>query len=353
MTADLQPVLRLWERRLGAVAPWREPDEQPAGQPDEQVDRAAAEGAATSAVATSDAAADNPAVLGVMAFPLPGAGVGSGRPLSPPAAVAYNAHLPFPAASTIKVYILQALLERIAAGAAELNDEVVLGASDQVSGSGVLKSLTPGRSYTLLDLATLMIIVSDNTATNLLIDFVGVEEINESMRLNGWLDSTLSGKLQLASPPPGGKRSPSHTSPANLADYFGRLWLGELLPPELTTVAKEIYRKQQYGELGRYLDYDGYSVEIGDAQWRIASKSGSIRGVRNDAGVLESTTTDTKADEAGSEVRAGQRETLGAPRAPLVMAVMTSGCPDTRFHQDNLGARVLGAVARELFHRLG
>ncbi len=321
------------------MLPWREPEDQDA----RQVSIASAAG-----VSPGDSDT-NPAVLGVMAFALPPANAGSSAPLAATSAVTFNAQRPFPAASTIKVYVLQALLERVAAGTSSLSDEVVLSASDQVSGSGVLKALSCDRPYTVLDLATLMIIVSDNTATNLLIELVGVGEVNASMRRNGWLDSALSGKLQLSAQPPGTKRVPSRTTPADLADYFARLWLGELLPSELTEVAKTIYRQQQYGELGRFLDYDSYSAEVGEAPWRIASKSGSIRGVRNDAGVIEAVAV----PQPGGETAESRRGARDAPRTPLVLAIMTSGCPDERFHQDNLGAKVLGAVARELFNQLG
>ena len=109
----------------------------------------------------------------------------------------------------------------------------------------------------------------------------------------------------------------------------------ELLPPPLAEEAKAIYRKQQFSELGRSLDYDTYSASLGEAAWLIASKSGSIRGVRNDAGVLEPLT----AARGGAE--------------PYVVAIMTKGCVDDRFHPDNLGARVVGLASAEVFKRLG
>lgn len=248
-----------------------------------------------------------------------------------PRRISHREDEPFPAASTIKVFVLQALLEEVDAGTARLEDERVVRASDLVTGSGVLKDLTPGRAYPLLDLATLMIAVSDNTATNVLIDLLGIERIRASIARNGWNQTQAMGKLQVGPQVAGRKPSPSMTSPADLADYFARLWLGELLPPELTNVAKAIYRKQQFGELGRSLDYDAYSAEIGVSDLRIASKSGSIRGVRNDAGVFEHAPFD-------------------ATSPLVVMAVMTRGCPDERFHAENLGAKVLGDTAAALYH---
>lgn len=267
-----------------------------------------------------------PAALSVVAFPLYGA-PGEGF-------ISYRAAEQFTAASTIKVYVLQALMERVAAGDADLDDELPVTAQDQVSGSGVLKALTPGRRYTLRDLATLMIVVSDNTATNVLIEYVGVEALNASIQAHGWVGTRSAGKLQLAPVDGGPRRSPSVTTAADLADYFRGLWLGELLPAPLTEEAKAIYRKQQYCEMGRSIDYDSYDASIGEAPWLIASKSGSVRGVRNDAGVFEPLT----AAASGAK--------------PFVVAIMTKGCVDERFHSDNLGARVVGWAAAEVVKRL-
>ena len=239
----------------------------------------------------------------------------------------YRAEEAFPAASTIKVFVLQALLERVAAGELELEQERTLGADDRVAGTGVLKALSPGRRYTLRDLATLMIIVSDNTATNLLIDLLGVGGVNRTIERHGWRGSRLAGPLQrperrLAGAPP------SLTTPSDLADYFVRLWSGELLPPAQTALAQAIFRGQQRTDmLGRYLPFDAYSRETGESVLTVASKSGSLRGVRNDAGVIEG--------EHGA----------------YVIAVMSRDCPDLRFHPENLGAVAVGRVARAVHER--
>lgn len=275
----------------------------------------------------SESADANPARLGVCATVVPGT---SAREQPLPAEVTWRADEQFPAASTIKVFVLQALMERVALNELSLDYEVEVRAEDLVTGSGVLKALTPGRGYLLRDLATLMIVVSDNTATNVLIDAVGLERINASIGSHGWSSTHLSGKLQVQRAASGSKTSSSVTSPANLVDYFARLWAGELLPPALTATCQAIYRRQQVSELGRALDYDPYSVEMGVAPWRLASKSGSLRGVRNDAGVLEPLN--------------------GFPA--MVMAVMSAGCPDERFHPENLGARVVGLAAAAVHARL-
>ena len=240
--------------------------------------------------------------------------------------VAFQDEQAFPAASTIKVFILQTLLESVEAGRRRLDDRRVLTAGDQVTGSGILKSLSPGNSYSLLDLATLMIVVSDNTATNMLIEELGVEAVNASIVRHGWSATHLAGLLQRTEDGEPTPKSPSTTSPRDLADVFRRLWQGELLGPELTERAKGIYARQQHtDQLGRFLPFDPYSTEMGEATTSIASKGGAIRGVRNDAGIIDTGVTG------------------------YVLAIMTRDCHDLRFHPDNLGSIVVSEVSKALY----
>lgn len=228
-----------------------------------------------------------------------------------------------PAASTIKVYLLSALLDDVANGRTTLDQEVVLGHEDQVTGSGVLKSLEPTRRYTLRDLATLMIIVSDNTATNLVLDAVGLDRFRSWIARHGWNDTTSAGKLQVRRDLP-----PSTTSVRDLHDALRRLWTGELLPEAETAVARRIFAaQQQTAALGRDLDFDPYSTESGESDLAIASKGGAIRGVRNEAAVIR------RGDDA------------------FVLAITSRDCPDLRFHVDNAGLRAVSTVARLLYDR--
>lgn len=261
------------------------------------------------------------------------------------AGLSHRADEKFPAASTLKVFVLQALLEAVAAGRRRLDERLVLQRDDAVTGSGVLKMLSAGTALSLLDLATLMIAVSDNTATNMLIDLLGLEAIMASVRANGWTDTHLRGKLQQAPVVAAGNSSYTATSPRDLADYFSRLWAGELLPAELTAISQRIYRRQQFTELGRRLDYDSYSAEIGVSDMLVASKSGSIRGVRNDAGVIELSNANGAGDGGDGAGDSGDKRSL-------VVAIMTDGCPDRRFHADNLGAVVVGEVAATVLAEL-
>ncbi len=262
--------------------------------------------------ALADIALKYDLTIGVSALPLPG---------TPGEPVALSAEAAFPSASTIKLYIMAALLQAVHDGRHDLDDEITMRAGDQVGGSGVLKSLTEGRTWNLRDIAMLMMIVSDNTATNLLIDLLGVEAINGYMRAHGWNDTYLLGKLALGL---GGGRT-SHTSPRDLTDCMSRLWQEQFLPERETRVARHILLQQHYTDtLGRHIGFDAYATEN---PVRIASKSGSITGVRNEVGVI------ARGDQG------------------YVVAVMTKDGKDPRFWANNAGNLAIMEANALLFER--
>jgi beta-lactamase class A len=109
--------------------------------------------------------------------------------------VAVNADISFPSASTIKLPVLYEVYRQAGEGRFSLSDPLTVKADDVVPGSGVLKDLGEGVTLTVRQMATLMIIVSDNTATNILIDLVGKEQVNAAMDGLGLRNTHLSNKL--------------------------------------------------------------------------------------------------------------------------------------------------------------
>lgn len=103
--------------------------------------------------------------------------------------VAINEDEIFPSASIIKLFILNRLAKEDYDKTIKLTEEV------KVGGCGVLKSLKNGLTLTIKDLAYLMICLSDNTATNLLINYVGMENINRYSKENGYLHTILGRKM--------------------------------------------------------------------------------------------------------------------------------------------------------------
>jgi beta-lactamase class A len=233
----------------------------------------------------------------------------------------YRAERPIRAASTIKVPLLIAWLEGVADGEFDRQGEIELPDGVAVPGTGVLKLLTPGRRYPAIDLATLMICVSDNTATNALLSVVGIARVNALAERHGWHHTRLHGPLQ-AQPP----ATPPTTCAADLHTMMADLWGGRLLPARETAVAKHILLRQQYTEhLGRYIGYDYYDAETARSPISIASKSGNVRGVRNEVGVI-------RRGEAG-----------------FVLAITSETSADTRFHIDNPGHEAVARITELLF----
>jgi beta-lactamase class A len=91
---------------------------------------------------------------------------------------ALEADRPFQMASVFKVPLLAELMSQAAVGARSLDDQITLADEMKAPGSGVLKELSAGTRFTVRDLAMLMIIVSDNTATDILLDLVGTDAVN-------------------------------------------------------------------------------------------------------------------------------------------------------------------------------
>jgi beta-lactamase class A len=180
----------------------------------------------------------------------------------------------FVAASVIKVPILVALAADVEAGRFRWDQVVPLDPRDEAAGSGVIQYLSP-LPYTLRDLATLMIVVSDNRATNLIIDLVGLERINDYCACAGWRDTVLDRRMYDFAARARGRDN--FSTPGDTADLFVRLLAGTLLSPAATRLVLEILRAQQsHDKLPAWLP--------GEAS--AAHKTGELPGVQNDCGIL-------------------------------------------------------------------
>lgn len=191
----------------------------------------------------------------------------------------------FRTASMIKVGVHAAVLRRARLGALTLDDEVELAGSDRVGGSGVLAVLRPGLRCTIADLCTLMIVVSDNTATNMLIDRCGgVAVVNDDLAALGFPGIRLNRRLAAADPD-----VPLATaSPAAFCELMARLQAGTVLDEIVSAQIIAALRNQQHQSLfpRAYLEIPEPG-DPPDAQGpAIASKTGYIGGCRTEAGLL-------------------------------------------------------------------
>lgn len=197
--------------------------------------------------------------------------------------IAMNADESFETASCIKVYILAALYEAIESGKASLSDMLEYKKEHEIDGSGVLSSLEIGTVLSVKNLATLMIIVSDNIATNILIDYLGVDYINECIQSLGCHDTILHNPIDFE------KYDKLGTStPRDYGKIFAAMAQGTLISPEASAQMLAICKQQHYNSMltksipAYYLDPDNFDEEI----IYVASKSGSMNACRNDGGIV-------------------------------------------------------------------
>ena len=234
-------------------------------------------------------------------------------------------------ASTIKVPVLIELFRQVEAGAVRLEDRLAVTEATRAPGSGILRELSLGVELSVHDHATLMIVVSDNTSTNLLIDLVGLERVNRAMDELGFRRTRLHRRLDF---PAIGRdaRNLAVTTPGELAAMMEALATGTILSDSSRAAILEIMRRQHYLNLvPRYLPHNPYAEELGepDNGLRIANKTGGWTGMRADMALVE------------------------WPGTSYVVGVVTEGDPDTRFWAENAGDRVIGRVSRLIFDYWG
>jgi beta-lactamase class A len=184
--------------------------------------------------------------------------------------VAISPDMPVQTASVIKLAILYEALKQVRSGKAHFDDKITLTASDQVAGSGVLLFFDAPLSLTLKDVLTMMIVMSDNSATNLVIDHLGLENIDAQIAKLGLKDTYLYKKVFM--PAPAGKVMPADqkkfglgkTTAREMAFVMTKIARCELAEPgsptqaddaKLCQVALKMLHVQFYrSAIPRYLD---------------------------------------------------------------------------------------------------
>ncbi|HLO07927.1 MAG TPA: serine hydrolase [Terriglobales bacterium] len=181
----------------------------------------------------------------------------------------------FPQASSIKVAVLAELYRQAQAGKLKLTDLYTVQATDLVPDSTIMGGLTPGVTrITLRDLATMMIAVSDNSATNVLIDRVGMENVNALMDSLGLAHTRLRRKMMDLKAASEGRENIS--TPAEMMTLLEDLYRGKVLNKEMTADFFVMLSTPKNSFIPRDLP-EGL---------KIANKPGELEGVRNDSGVV-------------------------------------------------------------------
>ena len=181
----------------------------------------------------------------------------------------------FPQASSIKVAVLAELYRQAQAGKLKLTDLYTVQAADLVPDSAIMGGLTPGVTrITLRDLATMMIAVSDNSATNVLIDRVGMENVNALMDSLGLTHTRLRRKMMDLKAASEGRENIS--TPAEMMTLLEDLYRGKVLNKEMTADFFVMLSTPKHGFI---------SLDLPEGL-KIANKPGELEGVRNDSGVV-------------------------------------------------------------------
>lgn len=201
-----------------------------------------------------------------------------------------NADQQQPTASCMKVYLIAALYAAAARGELSLDERRPLRREDRTLGSGVLKLLAPGLEPTLRDHARLMIAISDNISTNVIIDRLGgagtVDEAVHALPIE--LRATaIRDRIRFDTIEPFFLSCPDDFT-SLLAAIHGRRCTGS---PELDDEIYWTLRRQQHRSMiPRHLPCSDYAEEFGvDQPVRCGNKTGSMPGFRGDVGIVETT----------------------------------------------------------------
>ena len=193
-----------------------------------------------------------------------------------------NADRVFPAASSIKIAILLELYRQDqearagAKGKGKLDDSYTFDPKDLVEDSQIMAGLTPGVTrVTNRDLAQFMVAVSDNAATNILIDRVGRDNVNATLRGLGLTKTMLRRKMMDIGAARRGDENIA--TPQEMARLLEMIYKGKALNKELTD---ELIKRLKTLKKDSYLSYElPAGVELAD-------KPGTLDGVRNDSGIV-------------------------------------------------------------------
>ncbi|MCR4401402.1 MAG: class A beta-lactamase-related serine hydrolase [Firmicutes bacterium] len=201
--------------------------------------------------------------------------------------VLINEDEPFNAASIIKVAIMVEVFKQAEEGLLDLDMTVRLSDTDKVGGSGILQLLSSGVELPIIDLVRLMIVVSDNTASNLLLDVVGMDRVNDTMRGLGLSGIVLRRRFMTV---PVAKPVPNSVTARDVTSLLEMIARCEVVSAWACCEMVRIMKQQQYNDLiPALLPVPGEEDELLAGEMprvEVAHKTGSVSGVRHDAGIV-------------------------------------------------------------------
>lgn len=228
-------------------------------------------------------------------------------------------------ASCIKLFILIELARQADAKDIDLGETVDLTASDLIGGSGVLKFLQHKTALSLHDIAMFMMALSDNTATNILIDRLGMDRINQTARGIGCVSTELRTRIDFDAI----GNDISRLAVSTAADFglaLQQIATGTLFSESASRFIRSVMSTQQHLDMiPRYLPYNQYAKDLGLAEEiSVANKTGFFPGFRGDVAIIRAGTAD------------------------YVIALFAENCRDLSFQVDHETAICMGKIGRLL-----
>ena len=213
------------------------------------------------------------------------------------------------AASLIKLFIMVSVFEKISAGHIDPDEAVSFSESERVNGAGLLQHLSAGTARTILELIDLMITESDNIATNLLIDRIGMDSVNSRIQCLGYKDTKLCRRMMDFDAAAAGREN--HTSVMDTAQLLDQIHRTSCIDKVADTAMIRILERQT----------DRCKIPLLLPQGTICQhKTGELPGAEHDAGIVYS------------------------PAGPYVLSVMSDGLPDPE-----RGRQVVANLSRAVY----
>jgi beta-lactamase class A len=223
----------------------------------------------------------------------------------------------YPSASLIKVPVLVTLLDEVHRGRIDLDERSTMVSRDRVGGSGILKHMSSGTSLAIRDLAWLMIVMSDNTATNLLLDKIDIRTVWTKMEALGLAHSKVHSKTFRRETSVAMDSSVKYglgvATPDEMVRLFALLHEGRAVSPALDSLALEMLAANQD---------DALLTRMLPPGTRVAHKSGAVDRARSDCGIMYT------------------------PAAPIAVCVMTRENLETSYGVDNPAYLLTARIAR-------
>ncbi len=225
-------------------------------------------------------------------------------------------------ASLIKVAVLVDLYQQAQEGKVKLTERVTLRRTEKVPGSGILTDhFSEGAEFSLRDAARLMIAFSDNTATNLVLERIGIKSVNKCMEEWGYPETRINAKVFRGSTT---SVDPARTRRYGLGSTTAREMAGLLEQLQTSDRLHPFYKLAVLNHLSKNADKDKFKRFLPDGVV-VLHKDGSTNDTRTDAGLIHT------------------------PAGIIAVCVLTTDNKDHSWRADNAGNLLCARVAKEVY----